>query len=300
MKGGATAESTAHATAALLVGFVVVVTYVSVSGGDLRAQAAQTRVTGPQRPRFEVTSVKPHRTDDDVMFGHWYGEDRFTATGSLRMLIRLAYSLQESQLAGGPDWADSDLYDIAATAHGSATPDVMRLMLRELLADRFALRLGIEMRERPMYALSRVKSDSPLGPQLKLAAVDCNTARTGARAVLLPTADGGRPSCGIRFSPGNLVASGMTMPALADHLSMWVGRIVTDRTGLQGQFDLSLKWLPDRVPETGPSWTSDLAIDPNAPSIYTAVQEQLGLTLEALRGPAEVFVIERTVRPTVN
>jgi uncharacterized protein (TIGR03435 family) len=102
------------------------------------------------------------------------------------------------------------------------------------------------------------------------------------------------------LSPGNLVASGMTMPALADHLSMWVGRIVTDRTGLQGQFDLSLKWLPDRVPETGPSWTSDLAIDPNAPSIYTAVQEQLGLTLEALRGPAEVFVVERAVRPTVN
>jgi bla regulator protein blaR1 len=102
------------------------------------------------------------------------------------------------------------------------------------------------------------------------------------------------------FSLGNLVASGMTMPALADDLSMWVDRIVTDRTGLQRQFDLSLKWLPDRVPETGSSSTSDLAIDPHAPSIYTAVQEQLGLKLEALRGVAKVLVVERADRPTVN
>jgi uncharacterized protein (TIGR03435 family) len=284
------AESTARAGwAAMLVGFMAVVPCVSASCGDLRADAAQNRVTEPERPRFEVASVKPHRTDDDVMFGHWYGESRFTATGSLRMLIRLAYGLQDSQLAGGPDWADSYLYDIAATANGSATPDVMRLMLRELLADRFALRLGIEMRYRPIYALTQVNSDSRLGSQLKLAAVDCN-------ALL-------RASCGIRFSPGSLVASGMTMPALADHLSMWVDRIVTDRTGLEGRFDLSLKWLPDRVPETGSSSRSELApsaIDLDAPSIYTAVQEQLGLRLEALVGLAEVFVVERADRPTVN
>jgi uncharacterized protein (TIGR03435 family) len=261
---------------------------LSVLGGDLRAQAAQNRATESERPRFDVASVKPHRTDDDVMFAHWYGEGRFTATGSLRMLIRLAYGLQDSQLAGGPAWADADLYDIMATANGSATPARMRLMLREVLSDRFALRLGIEMRERPLYALSRVKSDSALGPQLKLA-VDCNAVLGAAP-----------PSCGILFSLGNLVARGMTMPALADHLSMWVDRIVIDRTGLQGQFDLSLKWLPDRVPETGSSSTSNLAIDPNAPSIYTAVQEQLGLRLEALQGLADVFVIERAGRPTVN
>jgi uncharacterized protein (TIGR03435 family) len=272
-----------------LVGVMAILPCLSVSGGDLRAQAAQNRATESERPRFDVASVKPHRTDDDVMFAHWYGEGRFTATGSLRMLIRLAYGLQDSQLADGPAWADADLYDIMATANGSATPARMRLMLREVLSDRFALRLGIEMRERPLYALSRVKSDSALGPQLKLAAVDCNAVLGAAR-----------PSCGILFSLGNLVARGMTMPALADHLSTWVDRIVIDRTGLQGQFDLSLKWLPDRVPETGSSSTSDLAIDPNAPSIYTAVQEQLGLRLEALQGLADVFVIERAGRPTVN
>jgi uncharacterized protein (TIGR03435 family) len=298
-------ESLARARRApSLLGFVTIVTCLWVSGRDVCAQAAQNRLTEPERPRFDIASVKPHRADDDVMFGYWYDESRFTATGSLRMLIRLAYGLQDSQLAGGPDWADSDLYDIVATANGSATPVVMRLMLRELLSDRFALRLGTEMRERPIYALSRAKNDSTLGPQLKLAVVDCNASLTAAQsrrpAPPPPTPAGERTSCGIMFSLGNLVASGMTMPALADHLSMWVDRIVTDRTGLQGQFDLSLKWLPDRVPETGSSSTSDIAIDPNALSIYTAVQEQLGLKLEALRGVAKVFVVEQANRPTVN
>jgi uncharacterized protein (TIGR03435 family) len=299
------AESTARVRwSAMLVGFMTVVP--CLSGGGLRAQAAQNRVTEPERPRFEVASVKPHRTDDDVLFAHWYDDSRFTATGSLRMLIRLAYGLQDSQLAGGPDWTDSDLYDIVATADGSATQGVMRLMLRELLADRFALRLGTEMRERPIYALSRAKSDSSLGPQLKRTAIHCNALLgAGRRSVLPSTPAGERAPCGIRLSPGNLVAGGMTMPALADHLSMWVDRIVTDRTGLQGQFDLSLKWLPDRVPETASSSSSasdvaPSAFDPSAPSIYTAVQEELGLRLEALRGLAEVFVVERADRPTAD
>lgn len=296
------AESAARARwVAILVGFIAI---MPLSGGGLRAQSAQNRAIEPERLRFEVASIKRHRGSDDVMFGHWYDESRFTATASLRMLIRLAYGLQDSQLAGGPDWADSELYDVVATASGSATPEVMRLMLRELLSDRFALRMDIEMRERPIYALSRITSDSSFGPQLKLAAVDCNALSDAARSdrppVPPPTAAGERPACGIRFSLGNLVASGMTMPALADHLSMWVDRIVTDRTGLQGQFDLSLKWLPDRVPETGASSTSDFAVDPDAPSIYTAVQEQLGLRLEPLRGLAEVFVVERADRPTIN
>jgi uncharacterized protein (TIGR03435 family) len=86
---------------------------------------------------------------------------------------------------------------------------------------------------------------------------------------------------------------------------MWVDRIVTDRTGLHGTFDLSLRWLPDRLPEvTAPLATAGLAtigaVDPSAPSIFTALREQLGLKLEPLRGPAEVLVVERVERPTTN
>jgi len=253
-------------------------------------------------PHFDLASVKPHRGDDDVMFGHQYDGDRFTATGSLKALTRLAYGLQQSQLIGGADWADSDLYDIAAIAEGAPTPDVMRLMLRELLRERFMLRLVVETRELQIYTLSMARSDAAPGPQLNPAIVDCETTRGAAHP---QPAAGGRPRCTIQFAPGTLNAAGVSMTVLADHLSMWVDRIVTDRTGLHGTFDLSLRWLPDRLPEvTAPLATAGLAtigaVDPSAPSIFTALREQLGLKLEPLRGPAEVLVVERVERPTTN
>jgi uncharacterized protein (TIGR03435 family) len=303
------AESGGRKRRVLVAACMAIIVCVPAPGRDLRAQATRSRATEPERPRFEVASIKPHRPDDDVLFAYSYDESRFTATGSLHMLIRLAYELQDSQLAGGLNWTDSDLYDIVATADGAPTPDIMRLMLRELLADRFMLRLSVEMRERPIYALSMVKSDAIAGPQLKPAAVDCDalfaTARPGRDAALPPTLAGGRPSCGIRFAPGTLTAGGMTMAVLANHLSMWVDRIVMDRTGLQGTFDLSLKWLPDRLPEApAPLSTPDFGplgvLDPSAPSIFTALQEQLGLKLDALKGPAEVFVVEQVERPTAD
>jgi len=303
------AESAGRKRLVLVVASMAVVVCATTPGRGLRAQVGQSRATGPERPRFEVASVNPHRPDDDLLFAHWYDEGRFTATGSLHMLIRLAYGLQDSQLTGGPDWTDSDLYDIIATTDGAPRPDIMRLMLRELLAERFMLRLGVEMRERPIYALSMAKRDAAPGPQLRPAAVDCDAlfaaARPGRGSALPPTPTGERPPCGIQLAPGTLTAGGMTMAVLANHLSMWVDRIVTDRTGLQGRFDLSLKWLPDRMPEaTASVVTSDLAplgaLDPSAPSIFTALQEQLGLRLEALRGPAEVHVVERVERPTVD
>jgi len=236
------------------------------------------------------------------MFGHRYDGNRFTATGSLKALTRLAYGLQQSQLIGGPDWADSDLYDIAATAGGTTTPDAMRLMLRELLRERFMLHLVVEMRELPIYALSMARSDATPGPQLNRATVDCETTGGSAHPQV---AAGGRPPCTIQFAPGILNAAGVSMTVLAHHLSMWVDRIVTERTGLQGTFDLSLRWLPDRLPEvTAPLSTPGLAtigaVDPSAPSIFTALREQLGLKLEPLRGPAEVLVVERVEKPTIN
>lgn len=293
----------------LVAAGVAIVFFAAASGRGLRAQVAQSRATEPEPPRFEVASVKPHRLDDDVLFAHWYDEGRFTATGSLHMLIRLAYGLQDSQLTGGPNWTDSDLYDIVATADGAPTPDVMRLMLRDLLADRFMLRLGVEMREGPIYALVIAKSNATLGPALKPTAVDCDAqfaaARLGRGSAPPSTLASDRPPCGIRVAPGSVTAGGMTMAVLANNLSMWVDRVVSDRTGLQGTFDLSLKWLPDRLPEATASFsTSDLApigaLDPSAPSIYTALQEQLGLSLKALDGPVEVFVVERVDRPTID
>jgi bla regulator protein blaR1 len=272
-----------------------VVCIVFTIAASLSAQAPPT-----DSPRFDVASVKPHRANDDVMFALQFHEGgRFTSTGSLRMLIRTAYGVQEHQLVGGPDWAERDLYDIAARAEGSPSPDTMRRMLRALLAERFLLRVRTENREMPIYALV-VKEQGRMNATI----ADCDALTAGARRGPHPAAPapGERPSCGIWFGPGRLAAGGLTMTALATNLSLWVDRVVTDRTGLSGAYDLELRWRPDRLPQTPtPLSTSDTftvgGVDADAPDLFTALEEQLGLKLDAQKGPGEVFVVERAGRP---
>ena len=239
--------------------------------------------------RFEVASVRPHRAADDVMFAlEFHDGGRFTVVGTLRMLIRTAYRLQESQLAGASGWMNDDRFDIDARGAADATPDEMRLMLRALLTERFALVLRREGREMPLYALRM--ADAPRGSRARLTKAAENCAA---------------PPCSVRFAPGVLSARGVTMPMLASELSMWVDRIVSDRTGVEGTFDVDLEWAPDRIPHA-PAFhaTPDPPVaprlDPNAPSIFTAVREQLGLRLDPERGAAEVFVIDRAERPAEN
>jgi uncharacterized protein (TIGR03435 family) len=269
----------------VLVALAVFVVAYDINGQRTRAAQVQEPSTGTRR--FDVASVKPHRSADDVMFAlQFHDGGRFTATGTLRMLIRTAYGLQESQLVGGPGWLDGDMFDVVATAAGTPTPEVMRLMLRQLLAERFALRVRNENRDMAIYALGVARRDRTRATGLGPAGVDC-----------------GRPPCSVRFAPGTLTASGVTMAELATSLSMWVDRIVTDHTGLAGRFDVNLRWTPDRLPQIPtPGWTSDLpsvdAVDPNGPSIFTALREQLGLSLDARRGQAEVLVVDRAEKPT--
>lgn len=278
---------------------VCIVFTIAASLSAWRLTDAQAPPT--DSPRFDVASVKPHRANDNVMFALQFHEGgRFTSTGSLRMLIRTAYGLQERQLVGGPDWADRDLYEIAARAEGSPSPDTMRRMLRALLAERFLLRVRTENREMPIYALV-VKEQGRLNATI----ADCDALTAGARRGPPPVAPapGERPSCGIWFGPGRLAAGGLTMTALATNLSLWVDRVVTDRTGLSGAYDLELRWRPDRLPQMPtPLSTSDTftvgGVDPDAPDLFTALEEQLGLKLDAQRGPGEVFVVERAGRPT--
>jgi len=262
---------------------------VALGGAEEWLRAAQAPDPATDRPRFEVASVKPHRTADDVMFALQFHEGgRFTSTGTVRMLIRTAYVLQESQLAGGPGWMDSDLFDIVARAQdAAATPEAMRLMLRQLLADRFALRMHTESRAMPIYALGVTRADLALGPRITRTTATCE-----------------RTPCDIRHAPGTLTASGVTMAELAANLSMWVDRIVTNRTGLDGTFDLRLQWTPDRLPQPPtPLWTADLpvdAVDPNGPSLFTALREQLGLRLDAGNGPADVWFVDRAEKPAAD
>ena len=172
----------------------------------------------------------------------------------------------------------------------------MMVMVRALLADRFKLVVHTETREVPIYALVMARSDGRPGPQLRPAAVDCTAARGRGSPPPAPTPPGGRPACGMRTVPGRMMAGGYELPDVARNLSNFAGRMVVDKTGLTGTFDLDLAWTPDQIPQ-GPLPPGAPPIDPNGPSIFTALQEQLGLKLDSNRGPVEVLAIHAE-RPT--
>lgn len=263
---------------------------------------------------FDVASIKPNKTGNNIVFNQARG-DRVTMTGyTLQMLIQSAYDLQDFQIVGGPKWLDSDRFDVTAT---SSSPDLLKakqpfgptqqqLMLRSLLADRFKLAVHNETRELPVFALILARADGRLGPELRRASVDCaavTASRSPSSNAPQPPTSGDRPVCGSRVIPGAIVAGGITMPDLVRRLSMLsntgssLGRMVIDRTGLSGAFDINLHFTPDRIPDFGPGGP---VIDPNGPSIFTALQEQLGLKLDAQRGPVDVLVIDRAEIPVEN
>jgi uncharacterized protein (TIGR03435 family) len=229
------------------------------------------------------------------------------------MLIRNAFQLQDFQISGGPAWLGTDRFDIVAKADGDIQPPTpggppapTQLMLRGLLADRFKLVVHHETRELPIYVLALARSDRSLGPQLRFSQVDCaaralERGRAGAPTPGLPPL-GERPVCGMRVGPGQMSGGGFPLSQLTGALSPIVQRVVVDRTGLAGNYDIDLTWTPDQMP-SGPRPADApalAAIDPNGPSIFTAIQEQLGLKLDSQRGPVEVLVIDRVERPTEN
>ena len=279
----------------------------------------------PPAPAFEVASIKPNNSGDGrVMLGNQPG--RFTATNvTLRMLIRNAYQLQDFQISGGPGWLAADHFDIVAKIESGdqdgmpAGPPVpgqgptrLQLMIRSLLAERFKLEVHTETKDQPIYALVVARSDGRLGPDLKKSETDCAALMAAMRRrgsgrgmpAPGPPQPGERIPCGIRIGPGNMSVGGMTLAQFANSLGMFVGRVVLDRTGLAGNYDASLRWTPDQMPQRAPGTPADqpirvngIDIDPNGPSIFTAVQEQLGLKLDAQRGPVEMLVVDRAEHP---
>jgi bla regulator protein blaR1 len=253
-------------------------------------------------PRFEVASVRPHRAADDLMFAlQFHDGGRFTATATLRMLIRTAYRLQDFQVVAGEGWMDDERFDIDARPARSASPDEMRLMLRELLRERFGLALRQERRDVPVYALRASGAGAGLGARLKRPPVDC-AARAVAAGAAPTDANGGLNACGLRLTPGGLNARGVTMAMLANELSTHVDRIVIDQTGLAGEFDVDLDWTPSQLqpPAFLEPPAPPIAVAPDWPSVFTSVREQLGLSLEPGRGQADVSVIARAQRPAAN
>jgi uncharacterized protein (TIGR03435 family) len=277
------------------------------------AQASQTE------PTFEVASVKANKTGAPggsfVM-----PPGRFTATNiPLKVLITNAYQLSFFQVVGGPDWVSTERFDIAATAPVVAPVDQTRAMVRTLLKDRFKLVLHMETRDTPIYALVKARADGRLGPKLAPSTMDCGPMRAerAAATAAAARARGGRVAVPAPPGPNDPVVCGMrrisrsgsatigyragniTMAALANALRPYVGREVVDRTGLPGEFDFDLEF--SAPPTTGPTDAGVPAAPlDDAASVFTALQEQLGLKLESTRGPAELMVIDSAERPTEN
>ena len=304
--GGSALEALTPMKKLLVGGLPVVAVVAPIVVGILdppRVRAASrpgTRAQAPL-PEFEVASVKINKSglSGKVNLQTLPG-GRFTAENvTLRQLIRNAYMLQDAQVSGGPKWIDDDRFDIVAKAGGDdlgdpflatqrGQPSRGQLMLRALLADRFMLLYHNEAREMSTYSLVAARRDGTLGPSLKRSALDCSTPRSG---------------CGLRLMPGNMTGGGASMSQLANSLAAFVGRQVFDRTELAGDFDFTLMWTPDQIPpglEQKAAAMKLPPIDPNGPSIFTALQEQLGLKLDAVKGPVVVLVVDRAEHPKEN
>ena len=264
-----------------------------IAGRVLAAVAVAAPLLIAQEAQFEVASVKLHTSADQRMMMVAQPGGRFVALNiPLRMLIRTAYQLQDDQIVGGPRWLATDRFDIEARAAdtGAAIHPQLLVMLQSLLADRFKLTTHREKRELQVFALERARSDGPLGPGLRLTA--CPDLEEDLRRL--------QRCANIQTGLGSLSVKGMPFNQFTPYLSPYVNRVVIDRTGLDARYDIDLKWTPDPqglAPGAGPE---PPAGDPNAVSIFTAIQEQLGLKLHAARDMVEVLVIDTLEQPTPN
>jgi uncharacterized protein (TIGR03435 family) len=231
-------------------------------------------------PQFEVATAKPNKSGGPGAHFGFDGPHRFSSENtSLKYIVQWAWNVRGFQIVGGPKWFDSDRFDIQAASEKEATTNQMRLMLQPVLEDRFQLKVHREKRDQPVYFLTRAKNGAKIQP---LPDTACRPPAEGEPA----------KGCGnVGWGPGSIRGTGLTMTELVSYLSDVLERMVIDKTELDGHFDIDLKWTPDNttsVPtETGPS-------------VFTAIQEQLGLRLESSRAPADVLVIDRAEQPSEN
>ena len=252
---------------------------------------------------FEVASVKANRSGDTNGNLQLQPGGRVNASNMpVRPIITFAYQLAQYQLIGGPGWLNTDRYDLVAKMDqdvspatiipGASTPSPMQVALRNLLEERFKLKVHRETRDMDIYALVMARPGGAPGPGLKPTTQDCAAAAAAARrGGPPPTGKPGEPFCGIQGGPGRLRFGGLPATSLAAAFSGAAGRMVVDRTGLTGSWDFELAYAVEARGADAPP------VDPNAPSLFTAVQEQLGLKLEPTKGPVEVLVIDSIEKP---
>jgi len=244
----------------------------------------QTPSSRPRFEAFEVATIKPVPTEAKaVRYITMQGANRFIEKDyTLKLLIAAAYNLNPKAISGGPEWMDSEHYDIAALTPGDIRPtrDEQMTMLRKLLTDRFQLAFHREPREFSIYALEVAKG----GPKLREAAKPNDV--PALINVVYPQSI-------------KLPARNVTMGDFASMLQRAVlDRPVVDETGLTGKYDFDLEWAPDESEFNGA--IAPASADANAAPLFTAIQQQLGLKLVATRGVVDALVVDKAQRPSAN
>lgn len=225
-------------------------------------------------PKFEVASVRPHPDRALVLGGAVTGPQRFVReSATVKYLITWAYDLERYRVIGGPEWIQSENYDIVAKSAGPADAKQMKLMVQSLLADRFQVKAHREVRELSVYGLE-------LG-------------RNGLKVQAVPAPESENPTRMLGIG-SDIRSRAASLAELAQLLTNMLDRPVLDKTGIDGRFTYDLGFDP-AILRGG----SNLA-DDSEPSIFTAVQEQLGLKLEPQKAPIEVLVIDQIERPSEN
>jgi uncharacterized protein (TIGR03435 family) len=251
-------------------------------------------LSGSAQSAFVVASVKANASGNSAWSVSYTADSLRATNATLAALIRSAYGiLMDDRLVGGPSWVRTSRFDVHAKAEQALPLDQLRLMTQRLLEERFGVALSREQREEDVYALRLARADGRTGPDLRPAAVDC-LATAGSSPTDQPERPKAKSSTGAASSYAGWC---VTMASLATGLSRSLGVAVVDQTELPGRWDFVLAFAP-LAPDAPP------AVDPrqqNLPTIFAAVEEQLGLKLERnTHGSIEYVVIAAAHAPTEN
>lgn len=278
---------------------------------EARSQTQNTAIVAPASFDYEAVTIKPSKgPGPDAKIGMWPAPDGFTAWFvTPQQVISMAYGVQRFRVSGGPSWLPSERFDIEAKMD-SATADALQKlnsyqraiarqkMLRAILADRFKLAVHRETKELPVYALLIAKN----GPKLQ----EAKPGDTYPSGIKNPDGSLGGPGeiAGGVFD-GWITAQAVSVASLAEDLTQMLGHPVTDKTGLTGVYDFKLRFAADDrlLPPGGAAPSERPALpsgDSNEPSLFDAIQEQLGLKLESGKSPVEIIVIDHVERPSGN
>ena len=271
-----------HAAIALALPFAFLAQFAAAQ------QPAPTPCASPATAAFDVLSVKPIEQSAGSFSVHSH-PDSLTADGTLAHILEYAFNLHDFQITGGPGWLSTATWDIAIKVDqppagwdalsNDARNAIQRQRMQAALAQRFALKCHFETKQLPVYNLVLAKG----GPKPALAATPADAAKKGSFS-----------SHG-EDAKVRMEGAGVTLDQLAANLTRALGRTIIDKTGLTGIYDFTLTYAPDTA-----SAPSAAAPDANGPTVFTALEEQLGLKLESAKGPVPVLVIDSIQKPSEN